>query len=100
MQRASDVHIVRIRRNMSSVRIRERTNGRFCAMTTRARAFAKGEAMDVLNGSAATDAALRWQQRALRAEGKLDDLARMLDEYRDKNRPMPTYSDLIRVLGS
>lgn len=56
--------------------------------------------MDGLDGSAATDAALRWQQRALRAEGKLDDLARMLDEYRDKNRPMPTYSDLIRVLGS
>ena len=42
----------------------------------------------------------RWIQRALRAEGKLDELARMLDEYRDKNRPMPTYSDLIRVLGS
>ena len=44
--------------------------------------------------------ALRAEARALRAEDKLAQLGRMLDEYRDKNRPMPTYSDLIRVLGS
>ena len=40
----------------------------------------------------------RWQQRALRAEGKLAELGRMLDEYRDKGRPMPTYAELIRLL--
>ena len=44
--------------------------------------------------------ALRAEARALRAEDKLAQLDRMLDGYRDKNRPMPTYSDLIRVLGS
>ena len=40
----------------------------------------------------------RWQQRALRAEGKLAELGRMLDEYRDKGRPMPTYAELVRLL--
>jgi hypothetical protein len=40
----------------------------------------------------------RWQARALRAEGKLAELARMLDEYRDKNRPMPTYAEIVQLL--
>ena len=40
----------------------------------------------------------RWQQRALLAEGKLAELSLMLTEYRFKGRPMPTYSELARLL--
>jgi hypothetical protein len=40
----------------------------------------------------------RWQQRALRAEGKLAELGRALDAYRDGVQPMPTYAELIRLL--
>ena len=40
----------------------------------------------------------RWQRRAQLAEGKLAELALMLDEYRVKGRPMPTYSELARLL--
>lgn len=46
----------------------------------------------------AADEGERWMQRALRAEGKLAELGRMLDEYRDKGRPMPTYAELVRLL--
>ena len=42
--------------------------------------------------------ALRAEARALRAEEKLAQLGRMLDAYREKNYPMPTYSELIRLL--
>lgn len=105
-------------------------------MTTRTRAFSKGEAMqakglqveegehlDVIGAGPlaamrqatqrpmgkvvvlpvnlalkAADEGERWMQRALRAEGKLAELGRMLDEYRDKVRPMPTYAEIIRLL--
>ena len=40
----------------------------------------------------------RWQARALRAEGKLAELALMLDEYRAGRRRMPTYADLAVLL--
>jgi hypothetical protein len=53
---------------------------------------------DTRPASLRTSSELRWQQRALRAEGKLAELGRMLDEYRDKGRPMPTYAELVRLL--
>ena len=42
--------------------------------------------------------ALRAEARALRAEEKLAELGRMLDGYRDRGNPMPTYSELMRLL--
>ncbi len=54
--------------------------------------------MELINGSTATDPAVRWQQRALRAESKLAELARMLDEHRQGVAPMPSYREIIRVL--
>ena len=39
-----------------------------------------------------------WHQRALRAEDKLAQLGRMLDGYQEKGHPMPTYSELMRLL--
>ena len=42
--------------------------------------------------------ALRAEARALRAEDKLAQLGRMLDAYREDGHPMPTYSELMRLL--
>ena len=42
--------------------------------------------------------ALRAEARALRAEDKLAQLGRMLDGYRDRGNPLPTYSELLRLL--
>ena len=42
--------------------------------------------------------ALRAEARALRAEEKLAELGRMLDGYRDRGNPLPTYSELLRLL--
>ena len=42
--------------------------------------------------------ALRAAARALRAEEKLAQLGRMLDAYREDGHPMPTYSELMRLL--
>ena len=42
--------------------------------------------------------ALRAEARALRAEEKLAELGRMLDAYREDGHPMPTYSELMRLL--
>ena len=42
--------------------------------------------------------ALRAEARALRAEEKLAQLGRMLDAYREDGYPMPTYSELMRLL--
>ena len=42
--------------------------------------------------------ALRAEARALRAEDKLAELGRMLDGHREKGNPMPTYSELMRLL--
>lgn len=41
---------------------------------------------------------LRAEARALRAEEKLAELGRMLDAYREDGHPMPTYSELMRLL--
>ena len=42
--------------------------------------------------------ALRAEARALRAEDKLAQLGRMLDAYREDGHPLPTYSELMRLL--
>lgn len=41
--------------------------------------------------------ATRYLERAEKAEAALSELARMLDGYRNKNRPMPTYAELSAI---
>ncbi|MCU0949534.1 MAG: hypothetical protein MUC68_00395 [Burkholderiaceae bacterium] len=57
-----------------------------------------GCAPPVMVGESESAELSRMTARALRAEGKLADLGRLLDDYRERGHPMPTYSQVLRVL--